>query len=61
MALINFITEQSECHSAWDKLTLPDLVPSILLPCNRGASDNASGEPFLPKMLLSNQLQGYKC
>lgn len=61
MTLINFITERSERHSARDKLMLPDLISSVLFPCNRGAPDSASGELFLPKMLLSNQLQGYKC
>lgn len=61
MTLINFIMEQSECHSAQDKLLLPDLISSVLFSCNRGAPDNASGELFLPKMLLSNRLQGYKC
>lgn len=61
MPLINFITERSERHSARDKLMLPDLVSSVPFPCNTGAPDSASGELFLPKTLLSNQLQGYKC
>lgn len=61
MTLINFIMERSKGHSARDKFMLPDLISSILFPCKRGAPDNASGEPFLPKTLLSNQLQGYKC
>jgi len=61
MTLINFITERSERRSALDRLVLPDLISSVLFPCNRGVPDRASGEPFLPKALLSNQLQGYKC
>lgn len=61
MTLINFIMERSECRSAQDKFTLPDLISSLLFPGNRGAPDSASGEPFLPKTLLSDQLQGYKC
>lgn len=61
MTSINFITEWSKHHSARDKLTLPDLISSVLIPCHRRAPDSTSGEPFFPKTLLSNQLQGYKC